>query len=75
MVEIRKSDIKQKEVMWMISKRVQRMMAESAGYPYAKSACGNNGAEIIKLCSNESPLGPPPKVVEAIRRESERVGI
>jgi histidinol-phosphate aminotransferase len=30
-------------------------------------------AEILRLSSNESPLGPSPRVVEAIRREAARV--
>ncbi len=57
----------------MLSKRVQRMVNESTAYPYANTTCGANG-ETIRMCSNESPFGPPPKVVEAIRQASERIG-
>lgn len=58
----------------MLSERVRKMLEERVEYPFAKPARGAKVGEIIKLCSNESPLGPSPKVVEAIKRESERVG-
>jgi histidinol-phosphate aminotransferase len=58
----------------MLSKRVRRMLEDRVEYPLTKPARGIKVDEIIKLSSNESPLGPSPKVVEAIKRESGRVG-
>jgi len=58
----------------MLSKRVSRLLASKAEYPLARKY----GAELkgaINLASNESPLGPSPRVIKAIRREAARVGL
>lgn len=58
----------------MISKRVGEMLRAEVKYPLAGSFQRAEGGDVIKLCSNESPLGPSPKVVEVLKREAESVG-
>jgi len=58
----------------MLSKRVSQLLASGAEYPLARKY----GAELrgaINLASNESPLGPSPGVIKAVRREAARVGL
>jgi len=58
----------------MLSKRVSEMLKSRIKYPLAR----RYGAELagaINLASNESPFGPSPKVIEAIKSEAGRVGL
>lgn len=59
----------------MLSRRVRELLEEQVEYPFSRSVREVKVGEIIKLSSNESPLGPSPKAVEAIKRESERVNL
>lgn len=62
--------------MWrMLSRRVRQLSEEQVEYPFARSVREVKAGEIIKLSSNENPLGPPPKAVEAIRRMSRQVNV
>lgn len=57
----------------IFSERVRKMVEEGSAYPLAtESEEEEEGA--IKMCSNENPLGPSPKAVEAIELELDRVG-
>lgn len=56
----------------MLSERVRKMIEAGVAYPLAESA--EEEEELIKLCSNENPLGPSPKAVEIIEREAEGIG-
>jgi len=58
----------------MLSKRVSEMLKSRIKYPLAR----RYGAELagaINLASNESPFGPSPKAIEAIKSEASRVGM
>lgn len=55
----------------MLSKRVREMLEAGTKYPLANFKKVEEG--IIRLCSNENPLGPPAKVVEVLRGEVERI--
>lgn len=57
----------------MISERVRKMIEAGAAYPLAASPEEDRG-EITKLCSNENPLGPSPKAVEAIKEGADEIG-
>ena len=57
-----------------MSRRVMNLLRARVRYPFAREYdAGVAGA--INLSSNESPLGPSPSVVRAIRREAARVGL
>ncbi len=58
----------------MLSKRVAKLLGARVKYPFAREY-GAGLAGAINLASNESPLGPSPKVVKAIRQEAARVGL
>ncbi len=57
----------------MISKRVREMLRSRASYPLARKY--DVRGEVINLASNESPYGPSPRVLQALRREMDRVGL
>lgn len=57
----------------MFSERAMDILKSKTKYPLAKSAREVKPEELIKLCSNESPIGPSPKVIEALKREAENV--
>ncbi len=59
----------------MLSRRVRELLGEQVEYPFARSVREIKARKIIKLSSNENPLGPSPKAVEAIKRESKRVNV
>ena len=50
------------------------LLRARVGYPFAREY-GAGLAGAINLSSNESPLGPSPSVVRAVRREAARVGL
>jgi histidinol-phosphate aminotransferase len=54
----------------MLSKRVCDLLESGVSYPLAAEY--DVGAR-VKLSSNESPLGPSPKVIEAVEREARRL--
>ncbi len=56
----------------MISKRVREMMETGTTYPLAEYS--EEEGDLIKLCSNENPLGPSPKALKAVKEEAERIG-
>ena len=49
-------------------------MEKEIEYPLAKTYAVGEEGEVVRLCSNESPLGPPPQAMEAIKREIGKVG-
>lgn len=57
----------------MLSKRVSELLKSRIKYPLARRY-GAGLAEAINLASNESPFGPSPKAVRAIKSEASRVG-
>ncbi|MBU2652619.1 MAG: histidinol-phosphate transaminase, partial [Bacteroidetes bacterium] len=57
----------------MISKRVSKMLRSRVSYPLAREY-DVRVAGAINLASNESPYGPSPRVLRALRREVARVG-
>jgi histidinol-phosphate aminotransferase len=57
----------------MLSRRAVELLRTRVRYPFAREY-GAGIAGAINLSSNESPLGPSPSVIRAIRREAERVG-
>ena len=56
---------------------LEALVAYDPGKPIEETAReqGLDPADIIKLASNENPLGPSPKAIEAMKREAERVHI
>lgn len=58
----------------MLSKRVTELLGARVRYPFAREY-GVGLAGAINLASNESLLGPSPKVVRAIKQEAARVGL
>jgi histidinol-phosphate aminotransferase len=52
---------------------VDGLVPYDAGKPVETLMAELGLTELVRLSSNESPLGPSPRVVEAIRREAERV--
>lgn len=56
----------------MLSERVREMLDDGVVYPLAEGS--EEELDFIKLCSNESPLGPSPKAVEAIKAAAEEIG-
>lgn len=58
----------------MISKRVMGLLRSKASYPLARRY-DIKSPEIINLASNESPYGPSPRVIKALKREVERIGL
>ena len=57
----------------MISKRVSEMLKSRVSYPLAREY-DVRAAGAINLASNESPYGPSPRVLRALKREAARVG-
>ena len=57
----------------MISKRVSEMLRSRVSYPLAREY-DVRVAGTINLASNESPYGPSPRVLRAVKREVARVG-
>jgi len=57
----------------MISKRVSEMLKSRVLYPLAREY-NVRAAGAINLASNESPYGPSPRVLRALKREVARVG-
>ena len=57
----------------MISKRVSEMLRSRVSYPLAREY-DVKVAGAINLASNESPYGPSPRVLRALKREAARVG-
>ncbi len=55
----------------MLSRRVREMLDEDVSYPLAESG---EKEELLKLCSNENPLGASPKAVKAIEKEAKNIG-
>ena len=58
----------------MLSKRVSELLKSRIKYPLARRY-GAGLAGAINLASNESPFGPSPKAIKAIRSEAVRVGL
>lgn len=54
--------------MGLIRKNVQNIIPYTAGKPIEEARRQFKLKEIIKLASNENPLGPSPKALEAIRK-------
>jgi len=52
---------------------VESLIPYDAGKPMETLMAELGLAELVRLSANENPLGPSPRVVEAIRREAERV--
>ncbi len=59
----------------MLSRSVRELLEKRVKYPFAKSVREVKAGEIIKLSSNENPLGTSSKAIEAIKCESRRVSI
>ena len=57
----------------MISKRVSEMLSSRISYPFARKYDIERG-KVINLASNESPYGPSPRVLQALKRSSARIG-
>ena len=57
----------------MISKRVSEMLRSRVSYPLAREY-DIMAAGAINLASNESPYGPSPRVLRALKRETARAG-
>jgi histidinol-phosphate aminotransferase len=57
----------------MLSKRVDKMLKSRVKYPLARKY-GAKLAGAINLASNESPFGPSPKTIEAIKSGIDRIG-
>ena len=51
---------------------LDRVTPYEAGPPL-EALAAELGVELVRLSANESPLGPSPRVVEAVRREAARV--
>jgi histidinol-phosphate aminotransferase len=58
----------------MISKRVWEMLKSRVSYPLAREY-DVRAPGAISLASNESPYGPSPRVLQAVKREVARVGL
>lgn len=58
----------------MISKRVRETLRSRASYPLAREY-DVKAPGVINLASNESPYGPSPRVIQAVKREVARVGL
>ncbi|MBS3815440.1 MAG: histidinol-phosphate transaminase [Hadesarchaea archaeon] len=59
----------------MFSNRAKEIMKTGVKYPLAKSSDEiDEEVKPVKLCSNENPLGPSPKAVEALKNEAEKIG-
>jgi histidinol-phosphate aminotransferase len=58
----------------MISKRVWEMLKSRVSYPLAREY-DVRAPGVINLASNESPYGPSPRVLQAVKREVARVGL
>lgn len=58
----------------MISKRVREMLRSKASYPLAREY-DVKAPGVINLASNESPYGPSPRVIRALRSEVTRAGL
>jgi histidinol-phosphate aminotransferase len=58
----------------MISKRISEMLRSRASYPLAREYDVRTPG-VINLASNESPYGPSPRVLQAVRREVARIGL
>jgi histidinol-phosphate aminotransferase len=58
----------------MISKRISEMLRSRASYPLAREY-DVRAPGVINLASNESPYGPSPRVLQAVRREVARIGL
>jgi len=54
--------------MIKIPQFVKNLVAYKAGKPISELAREQNLTKIVKLASNENPLGPSPKAVEAIKK-------
>ncbi|MDI6819915.1 MAG: histidinol-phosphate transaminase [Candidatus Hodarchaeaceae archaeon] len=65
------------KVRGMLSRRVEELSRSGMVYPLADSAreCDIESKAVVKLSSNESPLGPSPSVLRAIRREAKYIGL
>ncbi|RLG57567.1 MAG: histidinol-phosphate transaminase [Hadesarchaea archaeon] len=58
----------------MISKRVRNLLRSRATYPLAREYDVKTPGT-INLASNESPYGPSPRVIQALKREATRAGL
>lgn len=58
----------------MISKRVRALLRSRASYPLAREY-DVRSPETVNLASNESPYGPSPRVIQALKREVTRAGL
>jgi len=58
----------------MISKRISEMLRSRASYPLAREY-DVKAPGVVNLASNESPYGPSPHVLQAVRREVARIGL
>jgi histidinol-phosphate aminotransferase len=58
----------------MISKRISEMLRSRASYPFAREY-DVKAPGVVNLASNESPYGPSPRVLQAVRREVARIGL
>jgi len=63
-----------KSILELIPEHIRRMTGYVAGKAI-KQAQRESGAEMIKLASNENPLGPSPLAVEAIRAAASQVNL
>jgi histidinol-phosphate aminotransferase len=64
-------------VQWPLVRRIWRSALDrvapyDAGAPIEALARELGLSEVVRLSANESPLGPSPRAVEALRREAER---
>ncbi len=54
---------------------LEALVPYDAGKPLERLAAELGVAELVRLSANENPLGPSPRVVEAIAREAARVNL
>ena len=63
-----------KDLFDLIPRHIGTMMGYVAGKPI-KQAQRESGVDMIKLASNENPLGPSPLAIEAIRAAATDVNL
>ncbi len=64
-----------KPMRYRVRSNVLRMQPYSPGKPIDEVKRELGLTEVIKLASNENPLGPSPKAVEAVRQAAEQMNI
>jgi histidinol-phosphate aminotransferase len=69
------SSVKEEKFPWsvLIPENVQKLQPYKPGKPIEETERELGITGVIKLASNENPLGPSPKAVEAMKRELEKL--